>query len=101
MRKKKMTTKTKGFSSPVFAIIYREKIYAYICAESAQKALERAASIQHELEFPMPRAGVEARWVEEGPLSGAAWYGEGFFKWQEELLQDLANGTIDCPVCGR
>ena len=99
MRKKKMTTNTKGFSSPVFAIIYREKIYAYICAESEQKALERAASIQHELEFPMPRVGVEARFVEEGPITDAAWFGEGYFLWKEELLRDLGNNS--CPVCGR
>jgi len=97
--RKDMTTNTKGFSSPVFAITYKDRIYAYICAESAQKALERAESIQHELEFPMPRAGVEARFVLEGPLSGAAWYGEGYFLWKEELLRNLDSNT--CPVCGR
>lgn len=96
-----MTTNTKGFSSPVFAITYKDKkICAYICAASAEQALERAASIQHELEFPMPRVGVEATFVLEGPLSGAAWYGEGFFRWQEDLA-DLAAGKIVCPVCGR
>ena len=100
--RKNMIANTKGFSSPVFAITYRgDKIYAYICADSAEQALERAASIQHELEFPMPRTGVEARYIVEGPLSGCAWYGQGYFLWKEELLQDLARGDIACPVCGR
>ena len=99
--RKIVTTNTKGFNTPVFAIIYKDKIYAYISADSAEVALERAASIQHELEFPMPRTGVEARWVDEGPLTGAAWYGQGYFLWKEEILSDLAAGKVACPVCGR
>jgi hypothetical protein len=100
--RKDMTTNTKGFTSPVYAITYDgNRVYAYICAESAERALERALSIQHELEFPMPRVGVEARFVEEGPITDAAWFGDGYFRWQEELLRDLAAGNIVCPVCGR
>ena len=94
-----MKTNTKGFSSPVFAIKSAHRTYAYICAESAEQALHRAQQIRHEL--PMPRVGVEALWVKEGPLSGAAWYSDGFFKWQDQMADELAAGTIACPVCGR
>ena len=98
-----MTTRTKKFSSPVFAITCARRTYAYICAETPELALMRAAQIKREIELPMLRAGVavEAKLVKEGFLSGAPWYSDGFFRWQDELADDLAAGNTVCPVCGR
>ena len=85
----------------MFAITYAKRTYAYICADTADEALLRAARIRHELELPMQRVGIEAKLITDGILSGAPWYSSGFFQWQDQMADDLAAGTIVCPVCGR
>ena len=92
------TNRTEGPSSPVFAITSANRTYAYICAPSAEEALQRASRIKFEV--AMPRI-VEAHLVEKYFVDELPWYGDGFFQWQSDMADALAGESTACPVCGR